>query len=250
MLNFKLNTATKNKIIAIIVYLLAIILLVAFHFNYGICKSVAKCGLPDDLQGKNLQIENSPITNSSTNLKIGNMQKQNVPDNLNLKKNEIFPTHSKLLYPSILLVILAFIAMLGNTIWDVCKSCLEKLHFRVRRDHELTKQGLLKPLHWNTKKAFIREKQEQKTSSEDKLRLNPSHILFLKGETGSGKHFEILRRCREHSVVWYITSYSAVFSTFIIYGYLYLFKDKLRYGWQKKEYRSIYSYEQYWRRTC
>ena len=34
------------------------------------------------------------------------------------------------------------------------------------------------------------------------------------------------------------------------YGYLYLFKDKLRYGWQKKEYRSIYSYEQYWRRTC
>ena len=33
-------------------------------------------------------------------------------------------------------------------------------------------------------------------------------------------------------------------------GYLYLFKDKLRYGWQKKEYRSIYSYEQYWRRTC
>ena len=35
-----------------------------------------------------------------------------------------------------------------------------------------------------------------------------------------------------------------------IIGYLYLFKDKLRYGWQKKEYRSIYSYEQYWRRTC
>ena len=34
------------------------------------------------------------------------------------------------------------------------------------------------------------------------------------------------------------------------YGYLYLFKDKLRYGWQKKEPRSIYSYEQYWRRTC
>ena len=33
-------------------------------------------------------------------------------------------------------------------------------------------------------------------------------------------------------------------------GYLYLFKDKLRYGWQKKEPRSIYSYEQYWRRTC
>ena len=36
----------------------------------------------------------------------------------------------------------------------------------------------------------------------------------------------------------------------LLYGYLYLFKDKLRYGWQKKEYRSIYSYEQYWRRTC
>ena len=34
------------------------------------------------------------------------------------------------------------------------------------------------------------------------------------------------------------------------YGYLYLFKDKLRYGWQKKEPRSIYCYEQYWRRTC
>lgn len=37
---------------------------------------------------------------------------------------------------------------------------------------------------------------------------------------------------------------------YIYIGYLYLFKDKLRYGWQKKEYRSIYSYEQYWRRTC
>ena len=43
---------------------------------------------------------------------------------------------------------------------------------------------------------------------------------------------------------------SSLFNVCINEGYLYLFKDKLRYGWQKKEPRSIYSYEQYWRRTC
>lgn len=48
------------------------------------------------------------------------------------------------------------------------------------------------------------------------------------------------------SAVYYIPH----FVFFKYKGYLYLFKDKLRYGWQKKEYRSIYSYEQYWRRTC
>ena len=120
-----------------------------------------------------------------------------------------------LMHTALLIIILAFIAMLGNTIWDVCKTCLEKIHFRVRKDLELMKLGILKPLSWNTPKVFIQKVKDP--NKQSRIKLDPNCILLLAGETGSGKHYKIFKRCQEHQVSPFILTYIMIMTMFAFF---------------------------------
>lgn len=217
---FRRNTFLENLVASTLIFALAVLLLPwstpSFFYQKTdeLCQKLVNFLPITDRQSKNSvsqtsseKIQQEPSKYSSkSDPQFNNLNVRNSGKNFS---NHIF------FYTILLVTILAFIAMLGNTIWDLCKSCLQKIHFRVRKDLELVKCGILEPLSWNTKKVFIRKAKD--TGDLPRIKLDPACISLIAGETGSGKHYKIFSRCQEHRVSPFVNFYIMILFMFALF---------------------------------